>query len=132
MNPLTETGQLQLINGDQEVLPGISVRVTGGHTKHHQIVLVKSGGHTVVHNGDLIPTASHLPLPFVMAYDLYPEQTMAYKEPHLKEVVENGYLMVFEHSALRDKKAGHLTVGDKGRYQLETVDLDTNEYSPLA
>jgi len=132
LNPLAETGQLQLIDGDQEVLPGISVRVTGGHTKHHQIVLVESNGHTAVHNGDLIPTASHLPLPFIMAYDLYPEQTMAYKEPHLKEVVENGYLMMFEHSAQRDKKAGHLSVGDKGRYQLETVDLDANEYSPRA
>lgn len=130
LNPLAESGQLQLLDGDAEILPGIRTVVTGGHTKHHQIVIVESGGHTAVHNGDLVPTANHLPVPFVMAYDLYPEQTMAFKQPHLAEAHEKGWLMVFEHSFERDAKAGHLQVDAKGRHVLQPVDLDGSTYTP--
>ncbi len=131
LNPLSESGQLQLIDGDQEILPGISVRITGGHTEFHQVVFVESNGFTAVHNGDLIPTASHLPAPFVMAYDLYPEQTMKYKQPHMKEAAEKGWLMVFEHSARKAEKVGHLVVNEKGRHNLEPFDMDGNDYTPV-
>ncbi|GBE31028.1 putative quorum-quenching lactonase YtnP [bacterium BMS3Bbin04] len=130
LNPLTESGQLQFIDGDQEVLPGISVRVTGGHTKHHQVIFVKSGAHTAVYNGDLIPLVSHLPVPFVMAYDLYPLQTMTYKQSHLDEAAANDYLMIFEHSPFQNLKAGHLKINDRGRHDLVPVNLDDDEYSP--
>ncbi|MBS1262369.1 MAG: putative quorum-quenching lactonase YtnP [Calditrichaeota bacterium] len=128
MNPLADAGVLELIEGDTEILPGIRTAVTGGHTKYHQIVFVESGGQTAVFNGDLVPTASHLPLPYVMAYDLYPLQTMKFKAPHLKQAHEQGWLMVFEHGAR--EKAGHLRVNEKGRYELAEYDMDEEVYSP--
>ncbi len=128
LNPLKENGVLELIEGDGEILPGISVTVTGGHTKHHQLVTLRSNGSTLVYLGDLIPTPSHLPVPYVMAYDLDPEQTMAAKAPLLEEADEAGWLLVFEHSA--GVKAGHLQRGEKGRLELVPFDIDQTEYTP--
>lgn len=127
LQPLADAGVLELIEGDTEILPGVRTRVTGGHTKYHQIVLVESNGQTAVFNGDLIPTASHLPVPYVMAYDLYPQQTMEVKGPFLEEAHEGGYLMVFEHGP--EVKAGHLHKGERGRMALEPFDMDAETYN---
>ncbi|MFH0882366.1 MAG: MBL fold metallo-hydrolase, partial [bacterium] len=127
LNPLKENGVLELLDGDSEVLSGISVTVTGGHTRHHQTVTLRSNGHTLVYLGDLIPTPSHLPVPFVMAYDLYPEQTMAAKAPLLDRASEEGWLLVFEHAA--ESKAGHVKRSEKGRLELVPFDMDQNEYT---
>jgi glyoxylase-like metal-dependent hydrolase (beta-lactamase superfamily II) len=128
LNPLKENGVLELIEGDGELLPGISVTVTGGHTRYHQTVTLRSNGHTLVYLGDLIPTPSHLPVPFVMAYDLDPEQTMAMKAPLLDQAAEEDWLLVFEHAA--EIKAGHVRHGDKGRLELVPFNMDQNEYAP--
>ena len=74
--PIKEANQMELIDGDKEILPGISVRVTGGHTRGHQIVFIESGNKKAVYWSDLIPTTAHVDLPYIMSYDLYPEETL--------------------------------------------------------
>ena len=61
-------------------MPGVRVRRTGGHTMHHQIVMIESGGRTAVFVADLIPTTAHVPMPWIMGYDLYPMDTLAFKQ----------------------------------------------------
>jgi glyoxylase-like metal-dependent hydrolase (beta-lactamase superfamily II) len=105
--PLREAGVLTLLDEDAEVAPGIRVRRTGGHTTHHQIVTIESGGKTAVFMADLIPTVAHVPLPWIMGYDLYPMETLAFKRAFLREAVEREYLVFFEHDPV--VSVGYLT-----------------------
>jgi glyoxylase-like metal-dependent hydrolase (beta-lactamase superfamily II) len=95
--PLQEAGVVEFVKEDGDVLPGISVWRTGGHTMHHQIVKIESEGHTAVFVADLIPTTAHVDLPWIMAYDLYPMDTLAYKRQFLREAIEREYVIFFEH-----------------------------------
>jgi len=116
--PLREAGVLTLVDGDREVAPGIRVRRTGGHTMHHQIVMIESGGQTAVFMADLIPTVAHVPLPWIMGYDLYPMDTLSFKRAFLREAVEREYLVFFEHDPT--VSAGYLREKD-GRVTVEPV-----------
>jgi glyoxylase-like metal-dependent hydrolase (beta-lactamase superfamily II) len=95
--PLQDAGVLSLVDGDVDVMPGVRVRRTGGHTMHHQVVMIESGGKTAVFLADLIPTAAHVPLAWIMGYDLYPMDTLAFKRDFLREAVDGEYLLLFEH-----------------------------------
>jgi glyoxylase-like metal-dependent hydrolase (beta-lactamase superfamily II) len=77
--PITEAGLWDLTDGDQEILPGISVARIPGHNADIQAVLLTGGGKTVAFVADLLPTRHHIPLPWIMAYDLYPMQTLETK-----------------------------------------------------
>lgn len=95
--PLAEAGVLDLVDDDVEPVPGIRLRRTGGHTMHHQIIEITSEGATAVFAADLLPTAAHAPLPYIMGYDLYPMDTLAFKRAFLREAVDREYLILFEH-----------------------------------
>jgi glyoxylase-like metal-dependent hydrolase (beta-lactamase superfamily II) len=95
--PLAEAGVVDFLDEDGAVAPHISVRRTGGHTMHHQIVMIDANGRTAVFIADLLPTAAHLPLPYIMGYDLYPMDTLACKRAFLREAIEREYLILFEH-----------------------------------
>jgi glyoxylase-like metal-dependent hydrolase (beta-lactamase superfamily II) len=95
--PLADAGLVDFIDHDGEVVPGISVWRTGGHTNHHQLVRIESGGRTAVFTADLIPTTAHLDPPWIMGYDLYPMDTLAYKKPFLREAIAREYVIFFEH-----------------------------------
>jgi methylmalonyl-CoA epimerase len=95
--PLADAGVLELVDDDQTIMPGVKVRRTGGHTMHHQIVLLESGGKAAAFVADLIPTIAHLPDPWVMGYDLYPLDTVAVKHAFVEEATERGLLVFFEH-----------------------------------
>ena len=95
--PLAEAGVLQLVDDDVTIMPGVRVRRTGGHTMHHQIVLIESGGKTAAFAADLVPTAAHLPESWIAGCDLYPMETLAAKTQFLKEAVERNTLVFFEH-----------------------------------
>ncbi len=97
--PVAEAGQLDLVEGETEVAPGVRVVPVGGHTTHHQMAVVADGGATLVVPTDLVPTASHLPLPFVMGYDLFPVATMEAKRRLLAAAADGGWTMVFYHDA---------------------------------
>ena len=96
-NPIDELGQWQLVEGDVEVLPRIRVLPTPGHVPHHQSVLVSGQGASTCFLGDLIPTAAHVPLPWIMGYDLEPLVTLETKRWLLGRAVSEGWSVVFEH-----------------------------------
>ena len=95
--------------------------VTAGHTPFHQSVKVESEGRIAFFLGDLIPTVSHLPLPYIMGYDLDPMQTLDTKRRVLDQAFEEDWLLIFEHDPLI--QAGHLRKDAEGRYGLEEVTL---------
>jgi glyoxylase-like metal-dependent hydrolase (beta-lactamase superfamily II) len=97
--PVREAGLLDLVEGDREVVPGIRVIHTPGHTPHHQSVLLESRGERAFYFGDLVPTSAHLPLPWIMGYDVEPLVTLETKRRILRRAVDEGWLVVFEHDA---------------------------------
>jgi glyoxylase-like metal-dependent hydrolase (beta-lactamase superfamily II) len=96
-DPLIKTGQMELLQGDREIVPGISVKVFPGHTAHMQAVIVKSGGKTACYISDLIPTSAHLDLVWVMAFDLFPLQTIESRKAYYAQAIPEKWLTVFTH-----------------------------------
>lgn len=95
--PIEQAGQLMLVDGEKEITPGIKVIVTNGHTQGHQSVLIESDGKKAIYLGDLIPTASHIRIPYIMSYDLYPLDIIEKKKEILKRAIKENWLLVFEH-----------------------------------
>ena len=96
-DPVAAADRWRLLEGDGEILPGIRARVTPGHVPWHQVLLIESGGETAVFVGDLFPTTAHLPLPWIMGYDLEPLRTLESKRAFLAEAVAGSWRMIFEH-----------------------------------
>jgi glyoxylase-like metal-dependent hydrolase (beta-lactamase superfamily II) len=95
--PLMQAGVLQLVDDDATIMPGVRVRRSGGHTRHHQVVTIESAGRTAVFAADMIPTTAHIDNAWLMGYDLYPMDTLAFKEAFIAEAIEREYLIFFEH-----------------------------------
>jgi glyoxylase-like metal-dependent hydrolase (beta-lactamase superfamily II) len=95
--PVAEARQLDTVQGEQEIAPGVRVVPVGGHTAYHQIVVVEGGGRTLVVPTDVVPTAAHLPLAWSMAFDLFPLGTLEAKRRLLREAVERGSLLLLYH-----------------------------------
>ena len=100
-DPVSRADRWQRVRGEAELLPGIRVVPTPGHVPGHQSVLVQSGGETACFLGDLVPTAAHLPLPWIMGYDLEPLVTLETKRALLARAEADGWVLVFEHDAER-------------------------------
>ena len=98
--PVREAGLLDLVEGDRDIVPGIRVVHTPGHTPHHQSVLLESQGEIAFYLGDLVPTAAHLPLPWIMGYDVEPLVTLETKRKYLRRAADENWLLVFEHDAV--------------------------------
>src|SRR5262249_59571390 len=79
------------------IMPWVRVRRTGGHTMHHQVVVIESEGRIAMFAADLIPTTAHVPDPWIMGYDLYPMDTLAAKQSLVKQAIERERLIFFEH-----------------------------------
>jgi len=105
--PIKESGQLQFVNSSKEVLTdklfgtafteNISVRFVSGHTESMMLPQIKYKDKTIVYMADLLPSAGHIPLPYVMAYDMFPLTTLNEKKMFLNEAVDNNYILFFEH-----------------------------------
>jgi glyoxylase-like metal-dependent hydrolase (beta-lactamase superfamily II) len=95
--PLRDAGVLDLLADEAVIAPGIRMRRTGGHTRFHHIIYLESGGRTAVFTADLIPTAAHVDVPWIMAYDLYPMETLEFKRAFVREAIEREYIVMFEH-----------------------------------
>lgn len=101
--PLMEAGQLDLLDGAvAELLPGVSVQTTDGHTVGQQTVRVSDGETTLVYCGDLIPTSTHVRLAWVMGYDLEPLKLIEEKRATLTPAAENNWYLFFEHDPYLD------------------------------
>jgi glyoxylase-like metal-dependent hydrolase (beta-lactamase superfamily II) len=97
--PIREAGRLELVEGATEVAPGIRVLPTPGHTPHHQSILIDGGGETACYLGDVIPTSAHMPLPWIMGYDVEPLRTLESKRSLLSQALAERWLLIFEHDA---------------------------------
>jgi glyoxylase-like metal-dependent hydrolase (beta-lactamase superfamily II) len=97
LNFLKNEGNMQLVDGDCELFPGISVRMFDGHTPGQMIPFIDTGEKTYVYMADLIPTAANIPIVWLAAYDLFPVTAMEEKERFLKEAAEKNYILFFEH-----------------------------------
>ena len=117
--PVADLDRWELLDGETEVLPGISVVVTDGHTRHHQGVRIESEGQIAFYLGDLIPTVSHLPLPYIMGYDLFPLQTLEAKRRILDEAFDQQWLLLFEHDP--KIQMGRVRKDAEGKYQLQAA-----------
>jgi glyoxylase-like metal-dependent hydrolase (beta-lactamase superfamily II) len=116
--PLVDSGVVTFNDEDTEILPGISVVRTGGHTMHHQLIKMESGGRTAIFAADLIPTTAHIDEPWIMAYDLYPMDTLAFKRSFVREAIEKEYVILFEHDPLI---AAGIIREDGGRKTVEPI-----------
>ena len=104
--PIDDRGQLELLNGDREILPGLNVIVTDGHAKGHQMVMFNHGGERVVFLGDIVPTPHHLNLVAISAFDNSPEVTLEQKKELLFRAEREGWLLVFSHG--HEVRSGYL------------------------
>lgn len=109
---LQEYGKLNKLSGPSEIFPGIELIVMYGHTQGMQIVKISDQTNTMLYCSDLIPTASHIPVPWVMAYDNNPLITMNEKSRLLQVIADEKWILFFEHDPLRQAATVKLT--DKG------------------
>lgn len=112
--PLQEAGVLTLVDDEAEIIPGVRYRRSGGHTPNHQVVMIESAGRTAVFTADMYPTSVHIPDPWLMGYDLYPLDTLAFKRGFAVEAIERDYLLFFEHDP--SMAAGYLREKDGKRF----------------
>jgi glyoxylase-like metal-dependent hydrolase (beta-lactamase superfamily II) len=103
---LEASGQLDYLDGDVSIVPGVTTRVTNGHCTGHQVVFVNTGGERIAFLGDLVPTPNHIVLPYITAYDRRPDETLEEKREFLNRIEREGWLMVFAHGY--DQRAGYL------------------------
>ena len=120
--PLEEAGVVDFFDVDGEIVPGVSARWTGGHARNHQVVMIESDGRIAVFAADMIPTVAHIDEPWIMGYDLYPMDTLAFKKAFLREAIEREYLILFEHDPR--VAAGYIREKD-GRKFVEPVISDS-------
>jgi glyoxylase-like metal-dependent hydrolase (beta-lactamase superfamily II) len=119
--PISKGGLWDLVEGDREILPGISVVRIPGHNADIQCVLLTGGGKTMAFVADLFPTRHHIPLPWIMAYDLYPLQSLETKRQWISRILSGQWIVVFGHDP--DVPAATLHERD-GRIEVEPVDLN--------
>ena len=99
--PLQESGKLKFVHSPS-FNPAISIRFVHGHTESMMLPQISFKNRTVVFMADLLPSTGHIPLPWVMAYDMFPLTTMEEKKTFLAEAVENNYILFFEHDPLNE------------------------------
>jgi len=96
-DPLIKTGQMELLQGDREIVPGVSVQVFPGHTQTMQAVIIKSRGQTACYISDLIPTSAHIDLTWGMAFDLFPLLTIESRKRYYAQSIPEKWLTMFTH-----------------------------------
>ena len=118
--PLQQSNQLQLLDGDTEIISGLWVRRTGGHTAGHQLAYFESGGEKVATLGDVLMIPEQIPVGYTTSYDLYPIDTFDSKRHWISIAQSEQWLVVFGHSP--HQKSGYLSEID-GRILLNERDI---------
>lgn len=96
--PLLDTKRVRFITGNQEIMPGISVRITGGHTYSHQMVVIEDEIKNILFPADICPTQYHTTLALREAYDLFPVDTLQARKLFIKKALRKNTLIAFSHS----------------------------------
>ena len=117
-DPLVESGQMQLLRGNVEIAPRISVEVYPGHTRDLQAIMVRSAGKTACYISDLIPTSNHLDLNWVMAYDLYPVESIESRKRFYSRAIPEHWLVMFTHD--HQIPWGYLEKDERGKVVLSS------------
>lgn len=99
IEPIAKAGLFDLVDGEARISPRIEVVPAPGHTPHLQMVLVRTGEHVIAFLADLVPTASHVPFPWIMGYDVEPLRTLESKRRILPTAARERWWCVFEHDA---------------------------------
>lgn len=120
--PIEESGQLNLLDDSKTPL-GFDVLLMDGHTEKQMLPKIEYKGKTIVFSADLIPTAGHLPVPYVMGYDTRPLLSLKEKESFLAEAVEKDYFLFLEHDAHNEMISLKRT--EKGVRLAESFTLDS-------
>ncbi len=118
--PIKESDKLNLVDGPGELFPGIYLHTFNGHTPSMQGFRITDGKNTLFYPTDLIPMASHLPLPYIMGYDLQPLSTLKEKKEILPQALEENWLFVFEHDPYN--MGGKIELTDRGYKLAEKID----------
>lgn len=119
LDPLEDSGQLRLVDGPGSLLPGIEALVVDGHTRGQQLLKISDDKHTLLYAADLLPTAAHVPLLWVMAYDVAPLDTLDEKERILEEASREGWTIFFEHDA--ETATARIEKGERGFTAVERL-----------
>lgn len=115
---LEDAGQLVVLDGASELFLGIELILVDGHTRAQQLVLIRGEEKSLLFSGDLIPTASHLPIPWVMGYDNEPIKTIQEKKEILGQAIQQNWLLFFEHDP--EIRCVSVKEGEKG-YEVDEV-----------
>lgn len=126
--PVAQAGRFRLLEGDAEVMPGISVRLIPGHVPFLQGVLLQSGPDTLFYLADLIPTRHHLPLPWIMGYDVEPLRTLESKRALVRTAADQGWWIYFEHDP--DVIMGRLRPAERGVELIDQVPSPVAQTTP--
>jgi glyoxylase-like metal-dependent hydrolase (beta-lactamase superfamily II) len=118
-DPLVESGQMQLLHGNEEIAPGVSVELFPGHTRDMQGIFLRSGGQTACYIGDLIPTSAHLDLNWVMAYDLYPVESIESRKRFYSRAIPERWLVMFTHD--HEVPWAYLEKDERGKVVLKEI-----------
>ncbi len=125
--PIQESGKLKFIqeHADQRTYftDNINIQFVHGHTQSMMLPFIKYKGKTIVYMADLIPSAAHIPLPYVMGYDMFPLTTLKEKEVFLEEAVQHEMILFFEHDPINECCTVQKT--EKGFRKKEVFNLDT-------
>ena len=97
--PLDQADKIEWVSREKEIVKGVRVIPTPGHTPFHQSVLIESAGERAFYLGDIVPTHAHLPLPWIMGYDVEPLVSLETKRKILKQALDEQWLVIFEHDA---------------------------------
>ena len=147
--PIQESGQLKMVNGEwsivngtavdskqlavsknpllqisSSILPELSFRIVNGHTQAMMLPQINYKGRTIVYMADLLPSHGHIPIPYVMAYDMFPLTTLNEKKSFLTEAIENDYILFFEHDPVYeccDLKQTERGIRAKSFFKLEEI-----------
>lgn len=102
--PIQESGQLKFVDTADSInfMKDFEIRFVSGHTESMMLPLINYKGKQILYMADLLPSVGHLPIPYVMAYDMFPLQTLAEKKLFLNEALEKEYILYFEHDPINE------------------------------
>lgn len=120
--------KLTLLEDGSEILPGVTGHISNGHTTGLQWILIRDREETIAYPSDLIPTAHHVPIPWVMGYDLWAERTMEEKGKFLSQASNEEWLIIFEHD--QQTVGGRIKRSGDSKYTFEREDLSGLAFDP--
>jgi glyoxylase-like metal-dependent hydrolase (beta-lactamase superfamily II) len=123
--PIKESGQLKFADIKENksiITENITLKFVNGHTEAMMLPVIKYKDKTIVYTADLLPAVAHIPLPYVMAYDMFPLTTLNEKKSFLNEALENNYILFFEHDP--KVECCNLQLTERGIRQKDIFKLD--------